>query len=69
MHAEISHAARKSDLGEQEVIDKLADDLDASLTIVGTAARRTIGKLLVGNTAEEIIGRTTRDLVTVHAPS
>ena len=52
-----------------EVIDKLADDLDASLTIVGTAARRTIGKLLVGNTAEEIIGRTTRDLVTVHAPS
>lgn len=47
-------------------IENLARDIGATVTIVGTAARRGLGKLLLGNTAEQIIAHTTGDLVTVN---
>jgi universal stress protein E len=47
------------------VIPKLANDLAATLTVVGTAARSGLKKLLLGNTAEDIIGRLHGDIVTV----
>lgn len=50
-------------------IEELGREIEATMTIVGTAARRGVGKLLVGNTAEQIITHTSSDLVTVHAPA
>ncbi len=50
------------------VIPALAERLDATVTVLGTAARRALGKLVFGNTSEDLIGRLGGDLVTVHAP-
>jgi universal stress protein E len=50
------------------VIPELANQLDATLTVLGTAARSGLGKLLIGNTAEDTIGRIRGDLVTVREP-
>jgi universal stress protein E len=47
------------------VIEHLAERLGATLTVVGTAARTGIGKLLIGNTAEDISRNLTTDLLTV----
>lgn len=47
------------------VIPDLANGLPATLTVVGTAARSGLKKLLLGNTAEDIIGRLNGDIVTV----
>ncbi len=48
-----------------EVIPELANRLEATLTVLGTAARKGLKKLLIGNTAETIIGRLHGDIVTV----
>jgi nucleotide-binding universal stress UspA family protein len=50
------------------VIPELANDLDATLTVLGTAARTGLGKLIIGNTAEDMIGRIRGDVVTVREP-
>jgi universal stress protein E len=50
------------------VIAGLANDLGATLTVVGTAARHGLGKLLLGNTAEDLISRIHGDVVTVREP-
>lgn len=47
------------------VIPDLANGLPATITVVGTAARHGLKKLLLGNTAEDIIGRLNGDIVTV----
>ena len=52
----------------ERVIPALAAHLRASLTVLGTAARRGVGKLFIGNTAEDLIGRLPGDLMTVRAP-
>ena len=49
-------------------IETLALEIGASVTIIGTAARHGLGKLVLGNTAEEIIAHMSGDLVTVNAP-
>jgi universal stress protein E len=49
----------------RRVIENLADRIGATLTVVGTAARTGIGKLLIGNTAEDISQSLTTDLLTV----
>jgi len=46
-------------------IAKLANSLSATVTVVGTAARKGLGKLLLGNTAEDIIERVQGDILTV----
>jgi universal stress protein E len=50
------------------VIAALAQRLDATITVVGTAARRGLSKLVIGNTAEDIIARVPGDLLTVREP-
>jgi len=50
------------------VIPELANDLGATLTVLGTAARTGLSKLLIGNTAEDMIGRIRGDVVTVREP-
>jgi universal stress protein E len=49
----------------RDVIRALAADLSVGLTVVGTAGRSGIKKLLIGNTAEQIIGNLPTDLLTV----
>jgi universal stress protein E len=51
-----------------QVIPGLAGRLQASLTVLGSAARRGISKLVIGNTAEDLIGRIEGDLMTVREP-
>lgn len=51
-----------------DVIPALAESLGATVTVVGTAARHGVAKLVIGNTAEDLIGRLQGDLVTVRAP-
>ncbi len=52
----------------RDVIHALAVALDAGLTVVGTAGRSGLKKLLIGNTAEQVIGDLATDLLTVRAP-
>jgi universal stress protein E len=47
------------------VISTLANSLPASVSVLGTSARKGLGKLFLGNTAEDIIGRIQGDIVTV----
>ena len=49
------------------VIAAMADDFD--LVVIGTAARRGVKKLLVGNTAESIVARVKSDLLAVREPA
>ncbi len=50
------------------VIPDLANQLGASVTVLGTAARRGLSQLLIGNTAEKIISALDGDIVTVREP-
>jgi len=51
-----------------EVIPDLSNRLETTITVLGTAARKGLKKLLIGNTAETIIGRVHGDIVTVREP-
>ena len=51
----------------RDVIRALAADISAGLTVVGTAGRTGLKKLLIGNTAEQIISDLPTDLMTVRA--
>jgi universal stress protein E len=51
-----------------KVIAVLEHDLNPALTVLGTAARRGLTKLVIGNTAEDLVGRLKGDLVTVRDP-
>ncbi len=50
------------------VVTELAGRLNAMITVLGTAARGGVAKLLIGNTAEDLIGRLPGDLMTVREP-
>jgi universal stress protein E len=50
-----------------DVIRALAAELAVGLTVVGTAARTGIKKLLIGNTAESIVSDLSTDLLTIRA--
>ncbi len=49
----------------REAIPELANEMSAVLTVLGTAARRGLSQLILGNTSEAIIGSLEGDLVTV----
>lgn len=49
------------------VIPTLSRRLDAAVTVLGTAARHGLGKLVMGNTAEDLVGRLPGDMLTVRA--
>jgi universal stress protein E len=50
------------------VIPRLEEHLQPTLTVLGTAARRGLSTLVIGNTAEQLLGRLRGDLVTVREP-
>ncbi len=52
----------------RDTIPALANEMNAVLTVLGTAARRGLSQLILGNTAEAIIGSLEGDLVTVREP-
>jgi len=47
------------------VISHLAKELSATVTVMGTAARKGLGKLLIGNTAEDTLSLLEGDVLTV----
>jgi universal stress protein E len=47
------------------VIRRLAAELDAALVVLGTAARTGLGRVVIGNTAEDISRHIATDLLTV----
>jgi universal stress protein E len=49
----------------RDAIPELANGQRAALTVLGTAARRGLSQLILGNTAEAIIGALEGDLVTI----
>jgi universal stress protein E len=53
----------------RDAIPELANRLGATLTVLGTSARRGLSQLILGNTAEAIIGAIEGDLVTVREPA
>ncbi len=69
---ELDATVRKIHLLEgsaRDTIPELANEMGAVLTVLGTAARRGITQLLLGNTSEAIIGALNGDLVTVREPA
>lgn len=53
----------------RDTIPALANEMSAVLTVLGTAARRGLSQLILGNTAEAIIGSLDGDLVTIREPA
>ena len=49
----------------REAIPNLSNQLAATVTVLGTSARRGLSQLILGNTAEAIIGALEGDLVTI----
>lgn len=49
-------------------IANLANHLKPTVTVMGTAARKGLGKLFVGNTAEDTLNRLSGDVLTVRVP-
>jgi universal stress protein E len=47
------------------VINELANDLNATVTVIGTSARRGLAKLVLGNTAETVLNKLSCDILTV----
>jgi universal stress protein E len=52
----------------RDTIPSVANDMNAVITVLGTAARRGLSQLILGNTAEAIISSLEGDLVTVREP-
>ena len=48
-----------------QVISRLAKELHPTVTVMGTAARKGLGKLLIGNTAEDTLSLLPGDILTV----
>jgi universal stress protein E len=50
-----------------KVIKQTANRLDATVTVVGTAARSAFSKIVIGNTSEDVLNQLDGDILTVHA--
>ncbi len=53
----------------RDTIPALANEMGAALTVLGTAARRGLSQLILGNTSEAIISAIEGDLVTIRETS
>ena len=51
------------------VISRLARELTPTVTVMGTAARTGLGRLLLGNTAEDTLSLLEGDVLTVRVPA
>ncbi len=52
-----------------DVIAELAERIDAEIVVVGSAGRSGVRRLVLGNTVEEVLKRTSRALVGVRPPA
>lgn len=51
-----------------EEIDRVADDIDADVIVIGTHGRRGLARALLGSVAENVIRTTYRPVLTIHGP-
>ncbi len=51
-----------------EEVQKLADEIEAELVVVGTHARKGLQRFLLGSVAEKIIRTVERPILTIHGP-
>jgi nucleotide-binding universal stress UspA family protein len=51
-----------------EEINKLADELDADIIVIGTHGRRGLSRALLGSVAEKVVRTATRPVTTIHGP-
>ena len=52
-----------------DVIRKTADDIDASLIIMGTHGRRGLSRMMLGSVTESVLSASTRPLITLAPPA
>ncbi|HEX8793608.1 MAG TPA: universal stress protein [Polyangiaceae bacterium] len=52
-----------------EEIDRVADEIDADVIVIGTHGRRGLARALLGSVAENVIRTTYRPVLTIHGPS
>jgi nucleotide-binding universal stress UspA family protein len=51
-----------------EEINKLADELDIDLIVIGTHGRKGLARALLGSVAENVVRTATRPVLTIHGP-
>lgn len=51
-----------------EEINKLADEIDADLIVIGTHGRKGLARALLGSVAENVVRTATRPVLTIHGP-
>lgn len=51
-----------------EEIERVADEIDADIIVIGTHGRRGIARALLGSVAENVIRTTYRPVLTIHGP-
>jgi nucleotide-binding universal stress UspA family protein len=51
-----------------EEINRLADELDADLIVIGTHGRKGLARALLGSVAENVVRTATRPVLTIHGP-
>jgi nucleotide-binding universal stress UspA family protein len=51
-----------------EEINKVAEQLDCDLIVIGTHGRRGLARALLGSVAEKVIRTSTRPVLAIHGP-
>jgi nucleotide-binding universal stress UspA family protein len=51
-----------------EEINRVADELDADLIVIGTHGRRGLARALLGSVAENVVRTGRRPILTIHGP-
>jgi nucleotide-binding universal stress UspA family protein len=51
-----------------EEINRVADEIDADLVVIGTHGRRGLARALLGSVAENVVRTSRRPVLTIHGP-
>jgi nucleotide-binding universal stress UspA family protein len=51
-----------------EEINKVADEIDADVIVIGTHGRKGLARALLGSVAENVVRTATRPVLTIHGP-
>ena len=51
-----------------EEINRVADEINADLIVIGTHGRRGLARALLGSVAENVVRTATRPVLTIHGP-
>jgi nucleotide-binding universal stress UspA family protein len=51
-----------------EEINRVADEIDADLVVIGTHGRRGLARALLGSVAENVVRTAKRPILTIHGP-